>query len=140
MVVGKKGWIRILEALIAILLIIGFLVITIDKGDEKEELSSRIYSVEKAMLKEIQINETFREYILGTTGTIEFENFEQGLKNHITKRTPEYLNCTSKICAFDNVCGYEDDSGKSIYARSVIITANLEVYSPKQIKLFCWTG
>ena len=60
---NKKGWIRILEALIAILLIIGFLVITIDKGGEKEELSSRIYSVEKAMLKEIQINETFREYI-----------------------------------------------------------------------------
>jgi len=135
---NKKGWIRIVEALVAILLIVGFLTLIINKGEQKSNLNSRIGLSENSILREIQINSTYRNYILGTSGTVEFEDLDSNLNAQIISRTPEYLNCVGQICEFDNDCDYVENSGKDIYGKSVFIGANSEVYSPKQLKLFCW--
>jgi len=140
---NKRGWIRIVEALVAILLIAGFLVLILDSqtGEEKD-ISQRIYSSESAILREIQLNNTFRTYILGVGNTVvEFENFDPLLQSHINKRIPEYLSCKSKICDFatDSICDITS-SEKNIYVKSIMIAGNFDTYSPKLIKLFCWTG
>jgi len=38
----------------------------------------------------------------------------------------------------DRACEAEGLPDKSIYARSIAITATNNEYSPKQLKLFCW--
>lgn len=140
---NKKGWIRIVEALVAILLIAGFLVLIIDNPENREkDISAKVYMTENAILREVQSNNTYREYILGIGETsVEFEAFDDSLKNHITSRVPLYLNCTGKICDFalDPVCNIESLE-KNIYVRSVMITANLDTYEPKLLKIFCWTA
>lgn len=142
MVKNKKGWIRIVEALIAILLIAGFLILIIDNQEKGvKDISSKVYMTENAILREVQLNNTYREYILGIGHTsVEFEDFNVYLKNHITSRVPAYLNCTGKICDFDYDPNCNIDSlKKDIYVRSVMITADLDDYNPKLLKIFCWT-
>lgn len=138
---NRRAWIRIVEALVAILLIAGFLMLILDvqAGDDKD-ISSRIYDSENAILREIQLNSTYRDYILTIPGSIEFDEFNYDLQNHIEKRIPEYLDCTAKICDFetDPVCDIED-LGKNVYVRSVMIAANTNIYEPKLLKIFCWT-
>lgn len=139
---NKKGWIRIVEALVAILLITGFLILLIENQENgKKDISSKVYVTENAILREIQSNNTYRGYILGIGETfVEFENFNDNLKEHINNRIPNYLNCTGKICDFDYdpVCVI-DSLKKDIYVRSVMIATDSTIYKPKLLKLFCWT-
>ncbi len=138
---NKRGWIRIVEAMVAILLIAGFLVIVLDNSRNGDSnISKKVYVTENAILREIQLNDTYRDYILSVDNSVEFESFNLNLKEHINSRIPNYLNCTSKICdyEYDSVCDI-DSSEENIYARSVMIAVNSDEYNPKILKIFCWT-
>ena len=140
---NKRGWIRIVEAMVAILLISGFLILILDNQDNgQKDISKKVYLVENAILREVQLNQTYREYILGIEETsVEFNAFDTNLKTHIESRIPNYLNCTGKICDFDldPVCNI-DSLEENIYVQSVMIATDGTTYEPKLLKIFCWTA
>lgn len=141
---NKRGWIRIIEVFIAILLITGILLIVLDKEEGLEkDISSKIYKAEVSILREIQLNNSLREDILDldVTNPVEWEGeyFPSNVKSKITSRTPNYLTCKAKICSLDSVCDLSESSEDDIYAQSAVISANLQKYDPRQLKLFCWT-
>jgi hypothetical protein len=143
---NNKGWIKVVEAVIAVLLVATVLIIVASRGSfQREEISQRIYSVQVAILKEIQQNDSLREAITagGVVTPVDWENFEeQGLgsvKQKIISRTPDYLVCEAKVCDPDDLCDFTGDVGKDIYAYSIVISASESGYNPRQIKLFCWT-
>ncbi len=143
---NKRGWIRIVEAFIALMLITGALLIVINKGYiGKKDISEQVYSVQIAVLREIQLDDDLRASILNIKEDelpVEWKDFEnyglEEVKNKIIERTPEYLYCEGKICKLDVVCSQEEFVERDVYAQSVAIAANLEKYSPRQLKLFCW--
>lgn len=137
---NRKGWIRLVEAFVAILLILGVAMIALDKEYvAKTDITPKVYLTETAILREIQMNESFRNYVVGTAESVEFGNFPSDLSGFITKRIPDYLNCTSKICGIQESCAMNLGE-KNIYVQSVMIAANAEKYNPRQIKIFCWTA
>jgi len=140
---NRRGWIRIVEALVAIMLIAGFLILLMDNNKEGvKDISAKVYVTENAILREVQSNSIYREYILGIgEASVEFEAFNEDLKNHITLRVPEYLNCVGKICDFHEnpICDISS-SEETIYVRSVMIAADADTYDPKLLKIFCWTA
>ena len=137
---NKRAWIRIIEAFVAILLITGVLLIVINKQYiEKRDVSSEFYKIEISILREIQLNDSLRKSILDIeTLPVDWDNFPQNVKEKIISKTPHYLNCEAKICAIDENCMLNKSLEKDVYVNSVMIAANLEVYSPKQVKIFCW--
>jgi hypothetical protein len=142
---NKKGWIRLVEVFIAILLISGVLLITVYKDNDKEEaIFSEISQKEISILRTIELNDTLRAEILGVTSLpIEWDNFGTGLQNlkdTIEYLTPTNLECKAKICVMNDICVMENISGQNIYAKETIISANLNTYSPRQLKLFCSGG
>lgn len=140
----KKGWIKLLEAFIAVLLIIGVLYLVIDQGYlEKEDLSSQIYTQENLILKKIQLDDDLRKDVLDSTPLVLWEDgaFPSSVKTKITEQTPNNLNCIAQICEINDPCIFEESDegiGKDIYSQSAGIFANLDEYDPKQLKLFCW--
>tara|TARA_Y100000034_G_scaffold122656_1_gene168398 strand:+ start:6285 stop:6710 length:426 start_codon:yes stop_codon:yes gene_type:complete len=137
----KKGWVKIVEAFIALLLIASVLIIVIDKGYiTKKDISSKVYETELSILREIELDDNLREDILNINLPMNWENesFPQEVKNRVNERTPSYLECKTKICELDKICALDKYPNKDIYAQSVVISANLEIYSPRQLKLFCW--
>jgi hypothetical protein len=139
---NKKGWIKIVEAFVAILLIVGVLLIVIDRGDVgKKDISSQIYDIEVAILREIQLNDALRNEILSVTPPIELteENVAQTW-NKINNRIPSYLDCKAKICEMEQICELEEYPEKNIYVQTVLITTTLDIEEIKyrQLKLFCW--
>jgi len=135
---NRRGWIQILESVISVLLIAGFILFLSDVGNKVDPKSEKIYTSENFILREIQFQEEFRSYILGTSGEVEFNSFNQELKDHIENRIPDYLGCYSMICSLTDSCIYAEDSIEEIFVKSVIISADSEIYNPRQIKLFCW--
>ncbi|MCK5606599.1 hypothetical protein KAR91_32155 [Candidatus Pacearchaeota archaeon] len=141
---GKRGWIRIVEAVVALLIITGALLIAITGGYLRKDISADVYDSELAILREVAKDQDMRNAIIGIVdeSAIEWERFDDidGLsevKSKIESRVPPYLECKARICALDRICEIDEES-KSIYARSVAITATAQEYNPKQLKLFCW--
>jgi hypothetical protein len=132
---NKKGWIRIVEAVIALLLITGVVLTLISQGYLfKEDISEKVYSVQISVLREIEKDSDLRQQILNSE-----ENSVPGdVVNRINERMPNYLECSSKICDLDLICSLTSSPDTDVYAQSVAITATSSTYDPKQLKMFCW--
>jgi hypothetical protein len=142
---GKKGWIRIVEAFFSILLIAGVLLIVFNKGYlGGEDISSRVYDLQLSVLREIELNDNLREQVLNISdGLIPIEDdhseFPKDIVSKIDDRIPDSFECRSKICEIDVICELNKYIDQDIYAQSVAIAATLEIYNPRQLKMFCWS-
>lgn len=141
---NKKGWIRLVEVFIAIVLLTGVLLIITNKvSSEKDNFQIETSKKELAILRDIELNNTLRTEILSVDSSnlpVEWRNFETqfpNVKSRIVYLTPKNLECQAKICLIDDLCVLKELSNGDVYAESVIISANSTTYSPRQLKLFC---
>ncbi len=138
----KQGWIKIIEAFIAVLLITGALLIVINKGYiGGKDISEKVYEAQKAILREIELDDDLRAEVLDAE-IKEVSNMNaKGVYDLIEKRKPDYLECEAVICELDVICALdipEEAEDKDIYAQAVAIVAIAGKYEPRQLKLFCW--
>ena len=135
---NKRGWIKVVEAFVSILLIVGVLIVLVNqRGFEKED-SGNIYIKENSALREIGLNKTLRNQILNLEPLpIEWEALPSDIKNKISN-IESYLECNARLCDTNDICEPGNYTNKDIYARSVFISSNTTKYSPRQLKIFCW--
>jgi len=139
--VNKKGFLKIVEASIAILIILAALVL-ISSGDNEvieEDLTYRITPI----LEEISKNITLRERILNyDIDSPDMETIDD-LKAFVGERvTNPYLNYTVEICKIDDVCftSYPLDIEGNLYSAERVISTSIskDGFSPKKVKVFLW--
>jgi hypothetical protein len=142
---NKRGWIEIVEAFFAVMLVAVFLIIFLNSSNkDAEDFSYEVYQVQISILREIQTNDSLRTEIASAAEPLpigwEDSRFPANLKNKIIERTPSYLECVGKICNTIEVCSLEQQIDRDIYSQFVTITATVErgeVY--RRLNLFCWT-
>ena len=138
---AKRGWIRIVEAFTALILIMVVFLIFINKGVVKGDSSKDVYEIQIRIEREIQTNENLRNLIINIPFQqlpLRWENFPDEVKQKIIQETPSEIICEARICEMNKVCVLENYPNKEVYVENVAITANQTNYSPKQLKLFCW--
>jgi len=144
---NRRGWVRIIEASVAILLITSVLLIVFNRENIKEKnISSKIYEKEISILREIQLNKSLRAEILNlNAGDLPVNwsdaHFPLGVKNKIKNRTLDYLSCEANVCKINGECKLVNSVEKDTYVQSVLITVSPTQESeffPRQLKLFCW--
>jgi hypothetical protein len=136
----KRGWIRIVEAFVAILLITGVVLILVGEGNIKNNSESKIYTEQGYILQKIQSNDTLRTEVLNATSLPKEWNapdFPPSIKGLINFEKPGYAECEGKICSIEDNCILSEKETE-VYARDILITSNLTFYSPRKLKLFCW--
>ena len=132
-----------IEVFIAIMLMAGGVVFVLNKnsfaGGEVIEASEKLTHI----IKTIQRDYSLRGEILNAVLPVEWDDFgSSGLTNtraKIIEKTPENLICEAKVCALDDDCvnaGAPED--RNTYSESGYFSADLDTYSPRQLKLFCW--
>ena len=129
---NKKGWIRIVEATIAILIVIGFVLTYTAK---RQPVENDLIPVITPILQEMADNNTMRETILssddGVVTTGQIHNFVKSL-------VPSNLNEEVKICELKDICGFEGDfPNTDVYAVERVISAAKSSDS-KKVKIFLW--
>jgi hypothetical protein len=147
MVNNKRGWIEIIEAFAAMLLI-AIVILILLKGpySNEEDLGERVYAVELSILREIQFNDDLRIDILATADgdlPIQWETtlFPQSVRDKINQRTPEYLNCSGVICNSTATCSKDNLGKRDIYAQSVLINPTAGGQETwRRLKLFCYVS
>jgi len=142
---NKRGWIKIIEAFMAVLFLVGVVLVVIgnENSDSDRGVFSTIQKKQILILREIQLSDSLRQDVLAVSPPVNWESpsFPSDVKNKIIERTPNSFECVSKICAVEDTCVLSsNEEGKNVYVESVIITVVEESssYNPRQIKLFCW--
>ena len=133
---NKKGIVRIIEAIIAILIISGVvltLVVNRKVGGE-QDLSETL----PPLLEEIAKNVELRIMIVKSG-----ESAESKLTTFLAERIKNpNLNYTIKVCEPEEVCALEiypeDAKGDIFAAERIISTALVTGFNPKKVKLFLW--
>lgn len=152
MMKNKNGWIRIVEAFAAIMLLAGVLLIIISNSRANVyDLSNQIYDVEAGILMKIYTDDALRDEILNEVSIpdedlpVRWDDFDTKLsevKDKIDAETPGNLVCNAKLCLIADACALDESDSpseeKSIYSMSAIVTANINVYNPRKLNLFCW--
>ena len=134
---NKRAWVKIVEAFLSIMLIIGVMLIILSSGYVTDTNSSeRAYQEEVSVLREIQLNRTLRGDIIRLSPPVSWNNFPQNLKDKINE-TQGYT-CEAKICSFDAECELDYYPDKNIYSQAVLISTDFNTYSPRQLRIFCW--
>ncbi len=142
MVGNKRGWIRIVEASIGILLVAGVLLAVYSRGVRTEDLSEQIYELQILALDEIANDNDLRREILNGVETR--ENMREFIVNK--NYFPANFGFCVNVCDVGEVCGVnnavcnngEAPFDRNIYAEERIISADLTKYFPKKIRLFVW--
>ena len=140
---NKRGWIKIVEAFIAILMIVSVLTVIVMKDlVTRDDGSDNIYEEEFYILQKIQINSSLRADILelstlpleSTDPSFPFE--EDSVLNSTALGT---FNCTFKICVPNQGCVLNNfPEEQEVFGKSVIINSDLNTYNPRELGLFCW--
>lgn len=141
---NKRGWIRLVEAFVAIVLLTSvLLIVTSSNSSPKLSLQEEISQRQVAVLRDIQLNDSLRAEILSINIDalpVEWEDFESDaplVRERIEFLAPQELECSAKICVINEPCVLSGISDKEVYAKSVVISANANYYSPRQLKMFC---
>jgi len=126
---NKRAWLRILEAFVAVTLIASVLVVlyvrTVQSPKDREE----IYNLQKTILDEIAASPELRNATLNDD--------ELTVKNFVKDRIPVSFNFSVRICEVENICSLSPYK-KEVYATDRVISANLQTYAPKKVKIFMW--
>ena len=133
MVINRKGFLRIIEASIAIIIIAGVLFSIFTQAREKIELN--LSEKARDILEEIARDASLREDII----TYEAGNpLPDSVNSSVDQRIIEsYLNYDIRICDVDSACGLSSYVGE-VYSAERSISSTIDTLGPKKIRLFIW--
>jgi hypothetical protein len=129
---ARRAWMRILEAVIAIMIIAGVLLVMSSTSSESEDSSEYIYKIEKRILKQISQDEELRENVLN--------NENQEIVDFVELEIPSGFEFEVKICDLDidEPCRMSEYVEDDVFVEETIIASNLRKYNPKKVRLFVW--
>jgi len=130
MKMNKKGWIRIVEAFIAVILIL-IVLLSIRSMQKTSGNNDNLEKVIDAILDEIANNNNLRQNVL--SGNL------NSLNEFVADRIPNILEFKIQICGIEDICNLPEYKPE-VYARERIISSTLSEYNPKKIKIFVWEG
>lgn len=144
---NKKGIIRIIEATIAIVIILG--VILVVSSTRRVALESDMTGTINSLLEELSRNDTLREeivinYDLSKSATDSpnkeiIKDVKDFLDGRITNKAA--FDYAVRVCHPDYACGlepYPDNAAGDVFANSRTLSSTLSEFSPKRVKLFLW--
>jgi hypothetical protein len=135
---NRRGWIRIVEASLAVLIVLGVLIV-INSGNKSTKTLDLTEKI-PPLLDEIASNQTLREKIVNSDDS-NVASVESELKAVLAKRIDNpLLDYTVKICPItDSFCSLSPLPKEEIYVGERIISSTLNQINPKRLKLFIWT-
>ncbi len=151
---GKRGWIRILEATVAVLIVSGVMITVYSDQSSREEvtISDYSYSLQKQILADIADNSTLRLDALGIEEDLPGDSYYDKLDAFVDSRIPSSFGYLLRVCDLGNLTDFCKMDSKTfiatmesdVFVEEIVISSELgggggeEVYSPKKVRLFFW--
>jgi len=128
---NKRGFLRILEAFIAVIMLLTvLLVVVVQQQPADDGAEAEIRSLQRHILNVVNQDLDIRAEILN--------NDTSGVNNTIESLLPSVYNYSVRVCPLNEICslGYFLDT--DVFVDQTVISANLTEYDPKLLKIFFW--
>ncbi len=128
---NKKAYIRILEAGLAAIILLGFIfVVTLPTYVKKTSFEDEVYKTLNSVLDEVERNATLRSYVL--------QDDEARLYSFVRVRFGEkQLAGNISVCGIQELCRPSGLPEKDIFVRERIIAGGAQ--NVKKASLYAWT-
>ena len=148
---NKRGWMRILEATIAVLIVAGVLVVVYSRQEIRGvDQTDYFYNLQRQILMDVSSRSNLRLAVLKTENVN--DDYFDVVNDFIRLRIPEAFNYTIRICELGSdvdFCKVKDSKivgeirDKNVFVEEVIISADLgdgsePKYEPRKLRLFVW--
>ena len=138
MVKNKRGWLRIMEATIAITILAGVLITIYSVNRSPVDLSESVYVLQDEFLRDVENSYNYRQWVLNE----DISNLTDLASGYF----PSYLNYSIVLCGLTEEvtpCKLDGDTylavqDKNLYVSQTIIATDIETYSPKILKIYNW--
>jgi hypothetical protein len=136
--VNKRGFLKVVEATIAVLIILASLVFLAARREVPQNRD--IGLVVPPLIDELARNLTFRENLAnGESKAILEKNLELSLKDRLNNPV---INISVRICNLTEPCFLEPypDTEEDIFSSERVISGSIknETFEPKKVKVFMW--
>lgn len=152
---GKSGWIRILEATIAVLIVSATMIAVYSEQSAREEISVEEFSasLQNEILDDVVSDIDLRLTVLRVVDDVPGDLNYDKLDSFVERSVPggfDYLlrvcnlGDPNDFCKMDSIT-FRATMDKDIFVEETVISSELgggaeAVYSPKKVKLFFWEG
>lgn len=130
----KKGYIKTLEAVVAIVGILVFIYAIIpDRSIQESKVPPVVKSSQEFIINEISTNEKIRDCVINNPLCENSDIIKNAIKNNI----PTGFDHAFKICENTN-CLTNTPFDRSVYLTDVFIVSTLENQNPKIVRIWIW--
>ncbi len=153
---NKRGWIRILEATIAVMIVSATMIAVYSGQSAKEDYSiaDYSYSLQREILSDVVINSSLRLNVLNIENDFPGDYNYDILYFFVADKIPDSFGYLLRVCDLGDVFDFcKMDSSvfiatldKDIFVEGIVVSAEIgdgtgdEIYSPKKVRLFFWEG
>lgn len=135
MVMNKAGFMRVVEATIAIILVLGSIIILTSRQDFR--VQGDLSELLPPILNELARDDVLREKI------VKGDDVSGELKDFVEERIDNpSLKFEVRVCELDEDCGLVNapENTADIYAAERVISASVgySAFKPKKVKIFIW--
>jgi len=137
---NKRGWILIVEAIIAILILFGFLFITISRQTQSKEIPKEeyMYNLVNEFAQKTETNSEIRNFVLQDNKQSKQSIY--GFLRSELDRINKQLSIDVNICSIRDKCESAPAAlaTKEVYVTEVIIASDSDNYNPKKLRISIW--
>ena len=142
----KRGWIRIVEAVAAILIIVSAVIVFVSNVSDKPDVSETIANLEKAILTDISMNKEMRTLIIqyDTSSSLDLSKsgrvYLEPLLNFIKVRMPAGLRYQNNVCVAESTETCRPNDYFQIVDKQLFVDDRLifENGQTKKVVLYIW--
>lgn len=132
---NKSGWIRITEAVVAILIMASVLIVLYTNEAPQVSYTDYVYDLQTRLLMDVADSPVLRNATLYSNET----HNETALVTYFDNSIPVNFNYKIIVCNLSATsCNADINVEQEVYVEDRIISSNLEVYSPKLLRLYIW--
>jgi len=130
----KRGWILIVEAVLAVLILFGFLFTAISKQTQQIKIINKgeyLYDVVNELTLRAEKNNNIRNSVISN------QDVNSLLGAELEQMNIKTINLDSVICDLTESCDI-NIKAEEVYSAEVIISTNSTNYEVKKLKIFIW--
>lgn len=136
---NKKGWIKIVEAFMAIVLLMGFLFVMLGQINKNNDKTYLTEENNIKILNGIETNQSLRNLVLSAdVPSYSNKTFPSDLENYLGNSTLPGQYCFLYICGAESECNFKENINSNVFSSEILITSNATVYNPRKLKVFCY--
>ena len=130
----KRSWIRIVEAFIAVMIVMSVVLVVISRQPQFEPTTEEeLVKTQRHILDQVKETPDLRTEVLAR-GDL------SNVNAIVAKLIPEGYSYETRVCDLETICSLGLPVEGDIFVEEVVISADLTTYKPTLLKLFFWEG